>query len=133
MIISTKQYTQSLYEALKNKKPAEIKDFIHNFGLILARQNDLDRSEEIILSFKKLWDYEHGELSAELVSARLLEPIAKKVVLDYLQVKSGKSKVNLQEKINSDLIGGFILHYNSRVLDGSLRSSLVNLKNKISN
>ena len=70
MKISNKQYAESLYEAISGKSDQEIKKSIHNFGLILMRQNDLNRGTEIIESFQKLWDKEHGELSAELDSAR---------------------------------------------------------------
>jgi len=133
MKISNKQYAESLYEAISGKSDQEIKKSIHNFGLILMRQNDLNRGTEIIESFQKLWDKEHGELSAELDSARELEPEAKKIIIEYLTKKTNALKINLQEKINKKLLGGFILRYNSRVLDGSLLNNLVNLKNKISN
>jgi len=54
------------------------------------------------------------------------------MVVDYLKVKTGAKKVILDEEIDKKLIGGFVLRYNSKVVDASLKTSLEDLKNKIS-
>lgn len=133
MKISKQQYARSLYEAISDKSNKEVKAVIASFVSILAQHHDLDRGAEIIENFQELWSLERGELVAELASARRLEPTAKAAIVDYLKNKTGASNIDLQEKIDVNLIGGFVLWYNSSVLDGSLRNSLTDLKNKISN
>ena len=139
MVISEKQYALGLYQALDGKTDIEIKELIHNFIAILYKANVLNKQKEIIREFKKIWDEEKGEINAELWSARPLSEKTKELVLNYLKeklsVQEEKSslKINLQEKIKEDLRGGFILNYNSLVLDASLENNLKKLKNKISN
>lgn len=133
MKISKQQYAQSLYEAISDKSNKEVKAVIASFVLILAQHHDLDRGAEIIENFQELWSLERGELVAELTSARRLEPTVRAAIINYLKNKTGASNIDLQEKIDVNLIGGFVLWYNNSVLDGSLRNSLTDLKNKISN
>ncbi|MFA6994929.1 MAG: ATP synthase F1 subunit delta [Patescibacteria group bacterium] len=133
MKISKQQYARSLYEAISDKSDKEVKAIIAGFVSILAQHHDLDRGAEIIQNFQELWSLERGELRVELTSARRLEPTVKASIVDYLKNKTGASSIDLQEKIDVNLIGGFVLGYNSSVLDGSLRNSLTDLKNKISN
>ncbi len=133
MTISSQQYAQSLFELIDDKSKPELEKLVHNLGLILVRQHDLGQAAEIIKNFQEIWDREHGELTAELLSARQLESVGKELIVSYLKERTGMTKINLQEKIQKDLQGGFVLRYQSRIVDGSLRSNLEKLKNKITN
>lgn len=133
MKITAKQYAQSLYESLKDKTEVEIKSSIHNFVGILAKNNNLKLSSEIMTAFREIWDQEEGQLDVELSSARTLNKDSKETILDYLKERLGVSRINLTEKIVPSLIGGFILRYGSRIIDGSLKNNLFKLRNKISN
>lgn len=133
MKISVQQYAKSLYDSVAGKTEKEVKAAIKNFVAILGRNRELNRVEEISLVFTELWNQEHGELTAQLVSARELGPTAREIVVSYLKEKTNAKKITLNEKIDEKLIGGFVLKYESKVLDGSLKTSLEDLKNKISN
>ncbi len=133
MTISSRQYAQSLFEVIGDKSKPELEKLVHNLGLILVRQHDLGQAVEIIKDFQEIWDREHGELTVELLSARQLESTGKELIVSYLQKRTGMTKINLREKIQKNLQGGFILRYQSRIVDGSLRSNLEKLKNRITN
>jgi F-type H+-transporting ATPase subunit delta len=133
MKISARQYAESLYETVAGQTVAEAKAVIKKFVAMLGRQRDIPRAAEIIKNFQEIWDERQGELPAELVSARKLEPAAQDLVMNYLRQKTGATKINLQTKIEPEIIGGFILRYRSQIVDGSLRSSLDSLKSQISN
>jgi len=133
MKIFAQQYAQSLFDSVVDKNDQEVKQALHNFVMILGRNRDLNKISEIIDRFKEIWNQAHQELSAELIGARDLGPTAKEAIIDYLKSKTRVKKIDLQEKIDKDLIGGFILRYDSKVVDGSLRNSLSDLKNQISN
>jgi F-type H+-transporting ATPase subunit delta len=133
MKISATQYAKSLYDSVVGKSEKEIKVALRNFVVLLGRNRELNKLEEIINIFTEIWDREHGEIAARLISARELGPTAREIINGYLREKTGAKKIKLEEEIDKKLIGGFVLRYSSKVVDGSLRTSLEELKNKISN
>lgn len=132
MKISVQQYAQGLYDSVDGKNEKEVKVILKNFVALLGDSRELNRATEIINAFNELWNKEHGELAASLTSARELDKVSKEKVLEYLKEKTGAKKIILDEEIDKKLIGGFVLRYNSRVVDASLKTSLEDLKNKIS-
>ncbi len=132
MKISALQYARSLYESIDGKSEMDVKLVLKNFVALLGSSRELNRATEIIKAFNELWNKEHGELAASLTSARELDEVSKEMVMNYLKEKTGVSKIILNEEIDKKLIGGFVLRYNSRVVDASLKTSLEDLKNKIS-
>jgi len=133
MKISALQYAKSLYESVAGRPEKEAKAILKNFVAILSRTRELSKAPAIIERFKEIWDKESGELNAELLSARELGPTARELVVDYLKDRTKAKKVNLREKTRKDLLGGFILRYDDKIIDGSLKNSLETLRTKISN
>jgi F-type H+-transporting ATPase subunit delta len=133
MKISVRQYAAALFAATSGKKEAEVKAALKNFVMILYRDRALSKAAEIISCFREIWDQANGELSVELASARVLDKATKELVITYLKDETKAQKVVLTENIDKSLLGGFVLRYDSRVIDGSLKNSLAELKNKISN
>lgn len=133
MKISVQQYTRSLYDSVAGKSEKEVKAALKNFVALLGRNRILNKTPEIIAAFQEIWDKERGELAARIISARKLEPTASEIVVDYLRHKTSAKKVNLKEEMNKELLGGFVLRYGSKIVDGSLKNSLEELKSKISN
>ncbi len=133
MKISVQQYAASLFEAVAGKSEKEAKAAVKNFVAILGRNRELGKEAAIIAAFNEIWNREHGEVMATLSSARELSPVARESIVAYLKEKTVAKKIILDENIDKDLIGGFVLRYGSKVLDGSLKNSLESLKHKISN
>lgn len=132
MKISAQQYSLSLYELIKDKtNKTEIKNILSNFVALLGRNNNLNKESEIIEIFENIWNRENGELNAELTSARELNKESRETVVNYLKEKSGASKIILEETVDKKILGGFILKYNNRIINGSLRSSLEELANQL--
>ena len=131
MKISVQQYAQSLYESVKDESEFKVKELLHNFVVLLGHKRDLNLTPQIMLAFNDIWNKENGEVVAQLTSARELGTGVKETVINYLKTKSGAKQVILEEKVDKKILGGFILKYNSKVIDGSLRSSLAELKNEM--
>ncbi len=131
MKISVSQYAKSLFESLSGKTEKEVKVVLKKFVAILGRNRDLNKAEGIMEIFSALWNAEHGELPAELLSARELGPTARETVINYLKEKTGAKKIMIKEEIDRKLLGGFVLKYESKVLDGSLKASLEELKKEL--
>lgn len=131
MKISSRQYAQSLYESVADKSEKEVSAVLKSFVLLLGRNRELNKAEEIISAFNEIWNKANGEIVATLVSARKLDADTKKMIISYLEDKAGAKKIALTEEIDEKLIGGFVLKYNGKVIDGSLRNSLDELKGQI--
>jgi F-type H+-transporting ATPase subunit delta len=128
MKISVQQYARGLYDSVYGKTEKEAKAVLKNFVALLGRNRELNKAEEIIRVFNEMWNKEHGEVNATLVSARELGPTARETVTHYLKEKTSAKKINLNEEVDKKLLGGFVLKYDSKVLDGSLKTSLEQLK-----
>ncbi|MFZ2310829.1 MAG: F0F1 ATP synthase subunit delta [Patescibacteria group bacterium] len=128
MKISVLQYAISLYESVTDKTELEIKDILKNFVVLLGRQHDLNKEAEIIKAFNDLWSSKNGEVIASLVSAHPVTDNTRTLIVNYLKDKSGAQQVILDETEDKNLLGGFVLKYNNKVLDGSLKSGLESLK-----
>jgi F-type H+-transporting ATPase subunit delta len=133
MKISPQQYAVTLYESLDGKSASEQKAVLAGFVASVQHHGDAKKWPEIIGRFSDLWNKEHGLLEAELISARHLGEGAKELITDYLKERTGAKKIDVKETSDPGLIGGFILKYGSRILDGSLKNALGSLRDKISN
>jgi len=133
MRISAGQYASCLLESLEEKKKEEAKEIIKRFVALLAKRRELGRQSELITALEAAWNERQGELPVILESARKLGAASQTKIGAYLEKKSGAAKVTITEVLNEKLLGGFILRYGYRVLDGSLKNNLDNLRNKIRN
>lgn len=131
MKITARQYAQCLYELLDNATETETKNILEKFVVLLDRHRALNLVPTIISDFSAIWSKEHGEVIAELTLARELKTEAKEVIVNYLKDKSGAQEIILDEKIDKNILGGFVLKYNNKIVDGSLKSSLESLKNSL--
>lgn len=133
MKISARQYAESLYQLAHGKSETDLSGILKKFAGIISRNRDQAKLNEIVRIFQDIWYREEGEIFALLETARSLEGSSSEYLVEYLKRRTGAKKISLLEKIDKGLIGGFILKYNNRILDGSIKSSLIALKNKISN
>jgi len=78
-------------------------------------------------AFLTLLATRRGEVSADVVSAAALAPAQVEALKGQLAKTVGKA-VNLNFKIDPDLIGGLVVKVGSRMVDSSLRSKLQRLQ-----
>lgn len=135
MKITPKQYGEALYQSVQNlpagkagKKDSQIKSAIENFVKLLISNNDMAKADKIIGQFEKIWNREKGIVEAEAVSARELDKKIVKLLNGYIIKLSGASKVLLKQKIDKNILGGVVIKYEDKILDGSLKTKLEALK-----
>ncbi len=131
MKISARQYAESLMDSVSAKSDSETSEVLDNFAKMMMENRDLNRLDEVLAAFSKIWDQAQGELTVEFISARTVSTDVKSSLEKYLQAKTGANKVVLVEKINPEILGGFILRYEDQIIDASLKSSLGSLKNEM--
>jgi F-type H+-transporting ATPase subunit delta len=90
-------------------------------GAVPAISRELDRMIEA----------KAGRVSAEVVSARPLEPAQLSELIAVLEKLSGK-KVSVQKREDPELLGGVVAKVGDTVYDGSLRTQLATLRDELS-
>lgn len=71
-----------------------------------------------------------GIVTAEVTSASALTDANKTEVINLVKKELAATEVVLKEKVNANLIGGFILKVGDRQFDASIASSLTKLRNE---
>ena len=101
-----------------------------NFLRILLRNARLTELPVITDKLSDVLEERRGVLSGTVVSARELNEREKEEFATNLQQATGKA-VKLAFSIDKDLIGGAVTRVGSTVFDGSVKSQLANLKEKM--
>ncbi len=131
MKIKPKQFALSLYEAVDGKSPSEVKAIITGFVKLLAEKKMLAKADKISAEFTKIWNEKHGIIEANISSANNLDKANIKLLENYIAELSGAKEVLLTEKIDKNILGGVVIRYGDRVVDGSLKTQLAELKEKL--
>lgn len=131
MRITPKQFALSLYEAVEKKSPAQVKATIKKFVELLAERNSLVKAGEIIKEFEKIWYEENGIVEAEITSANGLSKEMIKHLKNYIKNLSGAKEVIASEKVDQSLLGGVVIRFSDKVIDGSMKERLNDLRSSL--
>jgi len=131
MKIKPRQYALSLYEAVEGKSPTQVKAVIGKFVELLAKKNQLAQADKIGVQFVKIWNEKHGIVEALALSANGLDRASVKLLENYITELSGAKEVMMSQKTDKDILGGVIVRYSDKIIDGSLKATLVELKEKM--
>jgi F-type H+-transporting ATPase subunit delta len=111
---------------------ALLKGKVHKLTLsivdILTRKNREPLLPEIAREFHNAYNEYNGISRATIATPVPLDASMRKRIEDIAKKLSGKDNIELDEKVDKDLIGGFVLNVGDRQIDASLRSKLRALK-----
>ncbi|MBU0596745.1 ATP synthase F1 subunit delta [Patescibacteria group bacterium] len=126
MKTTNKQYAKALYEVTKNLDGADLSVAIENFVKLLSNAHKLRQASAIINEFENYAKKEEGIVSIEITSASKL---------DFSVVNNIKKvfgdKVESVESIDKSLMGGVSVRTEDKILDGSIKTQLQNLKQQL--
>lgn len=131
MKIVAKQYAQALFSEIKDQAEKDISGIINNFVEILKKDNCLSQMEKIIFYFNEFWKKEYSLVEAEISTSREINSELKKDLVEYLTKISQAKKINIVEKENDKLIGGFVVKYNDKIIDASIKNKINKFKNSL--
>ena len=131
MKITPKQFALSLYEAVEGKPASQVKAVIGKFVELLAKKNMLAKADKIMAEFVKIWNEKQGIVEAEVMSAKGLDKASFQLLENYIAGLSGAREVFFSEKTDKNILGGVVIRYGDRVVDGSLKTSLNDLKERL--
>jgi F-type H+-transporting ATPase subunit delta len=129
--------TNPLYGASGRKKVLEtvigkvgISKIVESFLLLLFDKGRFDFLSDINEFYQKLADELKGVLRASLVSAAELSSDTVEKIRTTLSKKTGKDII-LQVEQDPSLIGGIVSRIGDLVLDGSIKSQLLNMRESL--
>ncbi len=133
MKIKAKQYAQSLFLEIRNKKGDDLLKTVDNFFEVLKADNNISQIEKIVFYFNNFWNKENSLVDAEISCSRPLEADLKVDILNYLKKISKVENINITEKENKKLVGGFVLKYGDKIVDASVKNKINSFKNSLLN
>jgi len=101
----------------------------HFLALLLDRDR-LPHLAAIVSCYRRLLNEVKGRIDAKVVSASALEPARVEQMRDRLRGISGKDVV-LQQETDPSLLGGLLVEVEGKIYDGSIRTQLDNMKQRI--
>lgn len=129
MRITTHQYAQGLYEALREVKPEEHDKVIDNLVEVLRKNNELDKFQAVVSAYESLDLEQQGIKQAEVTFARDVE--MNKTILEELNTVAG-SKLQVEKKVDEEIIGGVVIRVDDTLIDASVKGQLNTLKESLS-
>lgn len=98
-----------------------------NFLSLISRNRRLFAVADMLKGFRLLLARERGEVSADVASAHALTPDQLNALKDTLRISVGKD-VQINTRVDPNLLGGLVVKVGSKMIDSSLRTKLNNLK-----
>jgi F-type H+-transporting ATPase subunit delta len=101
-----------------------------HFLAMLLERDRLGHLPGMVSCYRRLLNEAKGRVEAKLVSVAALEPTIVAGVRERLRGISGKDVV-LQEETDPSLLGGLLIELEGKVYDGSVRTQLEKMKQRI--
>lgn len=109
----------------------KVNDLTLSFFTIITEKNREAVLADVAQEFLRQYNLLQGVQKAQVTTAAPLSPELRAEFKRQVINRTGMDSVILEEKVDPDLIGGFILRIGDIQIDDSIRSSLFRLKNKL--
>jgi F-type H+-transporting ATPase subunit delta len=116
----------ALRRALRDEAPA----LFVNFLMVVLEKRRQRLISEIAVEYGRLLDEHLGQLHAQITLAHAPDRAALQRITAQLSRILGR-KVLADVRINRDILGGIVVRYGDRVLDGSLRRRLLSMRGRM--
>jgi F-type H+-transporting ATPase subunit delta len=124
--ISSEDKAALIKKVFQNRMEKPFYDFIR----FLTEKHRIKYLPEIIDEFDHLVRAERGIVRVTCITTYPITGDARALLLQRLTAKTGL-KIELEEKIDRSIIGGMVIILRDRIIDGSLRFALSQLKNRL--
>jgi F-type H+-transporting ATPase subunit delta len=117
-------------EGLVNGQGLSLRPPALNFLKLLIRNQKIHLLPAIRHDFQELLESKKGVLSIRLVTAIELTPEEKEKTRQKL-ASSLKKEIRLEEEVHPEILGGAVLQIGDRIVDGSLRTKLQQMRDTL--
>ena len=105
-------------------------EILVNFFTVLFEKNRFVLIHDIAVSFKRISDEAKGQAVADLRSAVPLAPKTEQEISDQIEKLAGY-KIVVRKEIDPSLVGGVFVRVRNRVIDGTIKNRIENLKREL--
>ena len=109
----------------------KVSDTTSRFFDILTSKNREDALEHVAEEFQLQYNLQKGIQEARVTSATPLTPELRAQVKSLVTKQTGLTDVELAEKVDPDLIGGFVLRVGDQQIDDSVRTNLRKMRKSL--
>jgi F-type H+-transporting ATPase subunit delta len=103
-----------------------------NMLKVMARHKRLSLIRDVAKVARKIWNVRAGRVPVQLETANELDPALKQEILtSFARVLAADPIVT--QRVNPDLIAGFVIRVGDRVYDGSVRTQLEHMRHGMIN
>ena len=122
---STEEKKQGLDKVLDGPE-----DIVRNFLELLIEKHRVPAVYRIRRAYDALWEEENKLLPVEVTSAIELDKKTVKDIGDKIGERTGR-KVQLESRVDPDILGGIVLRVGNSILDASIRNRLQQLRREV--
>ena len=105
-------------------------DTVRNFLELLIEKHRMPAVHRIRREYDALWEEENKLLPVEVTSAIELDPATVEQIGDKIGERTGR-KVQLESKVDPDILGGIVVRVGDRILDASIANRLESLRKQV--
>lgn len=116
--------------ALRSALGGRSHDVFLNFLMVLIDKRRQRLLQEITREYRSLLDERLGRLNVQVTMARQPDAATEKEIAEKLTRSLGKQVVP-HISVNKDILGGIIVRFGDRVLDGSLRRRMLSMRRRL--
>lgn len=116
--------------ALRDALAEQVSPLFMNFVLLVLQKRRQRMLRGIAAAYRDLLDEKLGRLHVEVVVAHEPNEAAEQAINSELSRITGKTVI-LHIRVEPALLGGIVVRYGDRVMDGSLRHRLVSLRHRL--
>jgi F-type H+-transporting ATPase subunit delta len=103
---------------------SELSEMTAGFIRLLVTKGRESNLPEIITAFVTAYNLHKNIHIIKLTTAGPINDATRKAIVDQVKKSAGYETVELEEKIDADLIGGFVLQVGDKLVDGSIAYDL---------
>ena len=103
---------------------------VRNFLELLVEKHRMPAIFRIRRAYDTLWEEENKLLPVEVTSAIELDPATVEQIGDKIGERTGR-KVQLESKVDPDILGGIVVRVGDRILDASIANRLESLRKQV--
>ena len=121
------QYAEALLQAADGQPVDKFRGLVENCLRLVQSRGDWSKCSQIVLQLRQRVKERESTLSACVVTRESLKSEAVQTVKQWLQTNTGRQHIQLEQQIDSQILGGLILRYQDFELDATLNQTISQL------
>ncbi len=115
----------AILEALVKGKISQI---TYAFSLLVIKKGRVDVFREILIAYKEQYNLIMGINKVKFTTPQPISAELKTAITKKLADEAGLTNIEMETKVDPNLIGGFVLEYNNNLVDASVLRDLKDIK-----